>query len=70
MTYQGERNFIVWLLDKNGAKVPGGLLANETTGPFEGSRAIQVPKDDIYLLQVQADGPWVVQVEEIVLGAQ
>jgi hypothetical protein len=54
---------------KKGAKVPGGLIANET-GPFEGSRAIQVPKDDIYLLQVQADGSWVVQGEQIMLGAE
>ena len=69
MSHRGDRNFIVWLLDKNGAKVPGGLVANEQ-GPFEGSRAIQVPKDDIYLLQVEANGPWVVQVEEIMLGAQ
>ncbi len=49
MTHQGERNFIVWLFDKNEARVNGGLLANGT-GPYEGSRAIQVPKDDIYIL--------------------
>ncbi len=55
MTHQGARNFIVRLLDKNGAPV-GGALANEI-GPFEGSRAVQVPKDDVYLLQVEADGP-------------
>jgi hypothetical protein len=68
MTHQGERNFIVWLLDKNGARVNGGLLANEVVGPYEGSRAIQVPKDDIYLLQVEADGAWSVKVEGLNLG--
>ena len=61
MNHQGSRNFIVHLLDKNGAKV-GGSLVNEI-GPFEGSKAIRVPKDDIYLFDVQADGPWTIQVE-------
>lgn len=67
MTHEGEGNFIVWLLDKNGVRVNGGLLANEV-GPYEGSRAIQVPKDDIYLLQVEADGIWSVEVEGLDLG--
>jgi hypothetical protein len=69
MTHEGDRNFMVWLLDKNGAQVPGGLLANEI-GPYEGSRAIQVPKDDIYLLQVEADGIWSVEVEGLNLGGR
>jgi hypothetical protein len=43
MIHEGDGNFIVWLLDKDGARVNGGLLANEM-GPYEGSRAIQVPK--------------------------
>jgi hypothetical protein len=41
MTHQGEKNFTVWLLDKNGERVNGGLLANEI-GAFDGSRSIQV----------------------------
>jgi hypothetical protein len=69
MTHQGSRNFTVWLLDKNGGQVNGGLLANEI-GSYEGSRAIQVPKDDIYLLQVEADGPWSVEVEGLNLGGR
>jgi hypothetical protein len=68
MTHRGQRNFIVRLLDRNGAPV-GGALANEI-GPFDGSRVVQIPKDDIYLLQVQADGSWVVQGEQIMLGAE
>ena len=68
MTHQGSKNFIVWLLDKNGARVTGGLLANEV-GPYEGSRAIQVPRDDIYLLQVEADGTWSVKAEGLNLGS-
>ena len=67
MTHEGDKNVTVWLLDKTGAQVPGGLLANEI-GRHEGSRAIQVPKDDIYLLQVEAEGLWSVQVEGLNLG--
>lgn len=59
LTHQGSSNFIVKLLDKNGASVGMGLV-NEI-GPFEGSKAVQIPKDDIYLLQVEADGPWAIQ---------
>jgi hypothetical protein len=69
MTHQGNNYFSVWLLDKNGARLPGGLLANEV-GPYEGSRAIQVPRDGIYLLQVEADGPWSVKVEGLNLGGR
>lgn len=61
MTHQGGRNFIVYLVNKDGTRV-GTSLVNEI-GPFEGSKAIQVPKDDIYLLDVQADGPWMIQVD-------
>jgi hypothetical protein len=60
MTHQGQHNFIVHLVDKNGKDV-GGSLANDI-GPFNGSKAIQVPRDDIYLLNVQADGSWTIQV--------
>ena len=62
MTHQGDRNFIVNLLDKNGADAGRGALVNEI-GPFNGSKAIQIPQDDIYLLQVQASGPWSITVE-------
>ncbi len=69
MTHQGEKNFTVWLLDKDGKWVNGGLLANEI-GPFDGSAAVQVPKDDIYLLQVEADGLWSVEVEGLNLAGR
>ena len=67
--HEGSKNFTVWLLDKNGARVNGGLLANEI-GPFEGSKAVQIPKDDIYLLQVEADGYWRVEWEGVFLTSQ
>ncbi len=61
MAHQGNRNFIVYLLDRNGARV-GPSLANEI-GSFSGSKAIQIPRDGTYLLQVEADGSWTIQVD-------
>jgi len=62
MTHQGNGNFIVDLLDENGASVIPMGLANEI-GPFEGSRAMQVPEDGVYLFAVQANGPWTIQID-------
>jgi len=62
LTHEGDGNFIVDLLDENGASaVPMGLV-NEI-GPFEGSRAVRVPEDGIFLFSVEADGPWTITVE-------
>lgn len=63
LAHQGQGNFIVELLDENGARAGlESLLVNEI-GSFEGSKAIRVPEDGIYLLRVEADGPWSSQVE-------
>jgi len=62
MTHQGGGNFIVDLLDENGASVVPMGLVNEI-GPFEGSRAMTVPDDGIYLFWVEADGPWTIKVD-------
>jgi hypothetical protein len=62
MSHQGDGNFIVDLLDENGASVVPMGLANEI-GPFDGSRAMQVPDDGIYLFSVQANGPWTIQID-------
>ena len=62
LTHQGDANFIVDLLDENGASmVPMGLV-NEI-GPFDGSRAMTVPDDGTYLFSVQANGPWTITVD-------
>lgn len=60
LSHQGNRNFIVYILDQNGRRVDS--LANEI-GSFSGSKAVQIPRDGTYLLQVEADGPWTVQVD-------
>jgi hypothetical protein len=65
MSHQGSQNFIVRLLDKNGASVGNlvnGTLAN-AIGPFNGAKSVQIPKDDIYLLQVEANGPWTIEIK-------
>jgi len=63
MTHQGNGHFSVHLLNKDGAQVGmESLLANDV-GPFDGSKAVRVSKDDVYLLQVDANGPWTIQVE-------
>jgi hypothetical protein len=62
MTHQGDANFIVDLLDENGASVLPIGLVNEI-GPFDGSRAMTVPDDGIYLFWVEANGPWTTKVE-------
>jgi hypothetical protein len=62
MTHEGDANFIVDLLDENGASVVPMGLVNEI-GPFEGSRAMTVPDDGIYLFWVEANGPWTIKVD-------
>jgi hypothetical protein len=62
MTHQGDANFIVDLLDENGASVVPMGLVNEI-GPFDGSRAMTVPDDGIYLFWVEANGPWTIKVD-------
>ena len=62
MKHQGNANFIVDLLDENGASVVPMGLVNEI-GPFEGSRAMTVPNDGIYLFWVEANGPWTIKID-------
>jgi hypothetical protein len=62
MTHQGESNFIVTLLDDEGAEV-GSSLMNEI-GPIDSSQAVQIPEDGTYLLNVDADGAWTIRVQQ------
>jgi hypothetical protein len=63
MTHQGSGHFGVHLRNKDGSRLGmESLLANDV-GAFDGSKAVRIPKEDIYLLQVDADGPWTIQVE-------
>jgi hypothetical protein len=62
LTHQGDGNFIVDMLNQNGASVDPMGLVNEI-GSFEGSTTVTVPEDGIYLFQVEANGPWTISVE-------
>lgn len=54
----GSSNFIVVLLDHSGNWVD--LIANEI-GSSSGSALVQVPASGLYMLDVEADGPWSVE---------
>jgi hypothetical protein len=62
MEHQGDANFIVDLLDEEGNSVSMMGLVNEI-GPFNGSTAERVPEDGVYMLSVQANGPWTITIE-------
>jgi len=58
LKYDGDGNFIIWLLDKDGNKIE--LLVNEISS-FDGSKAIGLNKG-IYLLDVTGEGNWQIDV--------
>ncbi len=60
MTHQEDGYFSVTLLNKDGQW--DSLLASQV-GPFDGSKAVRIPKNDVYLLQVETRGPWTIQVQ-------
>lgn len=61
MTHTGSRNFGIWLYDSNGERLE--LLVNDI-GNFNGSKAVQIPANGEYLLDVSADGPWTVIIKQ------
>jgi len=58
MTYSGEGNFVVRLLDAKGEKV-GGSVANEI-GAWSGTRTVKIPSTGKYVLDIDASGPWII----------
>jgi len=59
ITHNGTANFAVWLDDANGKHVD--LLAN-TIGTFDGTKAEDIDRTDIYLLDIDADGEWKIDI--------
>jgi len=59
LKYEGSEQFIVTVLEESGNPVV--LLANRT-GPCEGSRIVTLVGDALYTLDVDATGPWNVDV--------
>lgn len=60
MRHDGWRNFAIWLMDRNGQRID--LLVNEI-GPFDGVKAIRIPRSDVYIMDVTADGNWSITFE-------
>lgn len=61
MKHSGESNFIITVLHQSGDRIES--LVNEI-GFFDGSKAFQVPSSGKYLLDVSADGPWEVSIQQ------
>jgi uncharacterized repeat protein (TIGR01451 family) len=60
LEHTGQSNFIVWLLDANGERID--LLVNKI-GNFSGSKAINIASTGNYLLNIDADGAWSIEIE-------
>jgi hypothetical protein len=61
LTHSGKRHFGVWLIDARGTRI--ALLAN-AVGNFNGSKAVGINLRGQYLINVDADGGWVIQVQQ------
>lgn len=59
-TYKGQHNFIVTLKDSD-AKVVA-LVANEI-GSISGSKSVNIRESGTYLLDVEAEGKWTLDIE-------
>ena len=59
--HDGDRNFIVWLLNDEGDQID--LLVNKI-GEFDGSKALCVTKQGDYILDISADGSWTITIEQ------
>lgn len=57
--HEGSSNFVVRLLDSKGRE--GQTLFNQI-GEFAGTRGFEIREPGQYLLDVQADGPWKVEI--------
>jgi hypothetical protein len=60
-THNGGSNFIVHLLAPNGSI--SQFLVNEI-GPVDQSRVVNIPATGMFLLDVDADGDWVVELQQ------
>jgi hypothetical protein len=61
MTHVGSANFAITLMNSDGERIQ--LLVNEI-GSFNGSKAVSIPKNGEYILDVSASGKWTVKIEQ------
>ena len=62
MSSNAPRNFSTKLLDENGEQKE--LLA-DVIGAYSGSRAVQIEKPDLYILEVESNAKWTINVVPI-----
>lgn len=62
MRYEGEGRFTVTLMELSGN--PVSLLANQE-GTYSGAKLMMLSRDTFYLLDVEADGPWTISIENV-----
>ena len=62
LKHNGSRNFAVWL-DNQATGDHEDLLVNEI-GSWQGSRATSVTASGKYLFEVNADGPWSIEITQ------
>ena len=60
MNYQGSGNFVVVVLESGGRAVD---LAANKTGPYQGAHLVSLRSEVNYLLNVEADGPWTIDIK-------
>ncbi|HTQ38990.1 MAG TPA: hypothetical protein VMJ32_08175 [Pirellulales bacterium] len=61
VNHDGDSNLVIRLLDRNGKEID--TVFNQI-GKFTGQRAMNVPKGDTCLLDVQADGNWTANIRQ------
>jgi hypothetical protein len=61
VSYAGPGIFTLTLFDQSG-QIRSELF--NTTGAFAGSRAVKIARGDIFLLNIRADGQWMLSVEQ------
>lgn len=66
LEHRGRDRFVVLLLDDR-AEVVARLA--DASGDFTGSKAVRVPRSGSYLLDIQADGDWMVRLRDAPVGA-
>lgn len=62
-SHSGERNFIAELKDENGNSVE--LIVNDI-GNYSGQKAVTVPTADAYYLEIDADGSWDFEIDQVI----
>lgn len=62
MNYTGTTSpFLVTLMTSNGETITE--LANQQTGPFSGQKTVLLEQGVVYIIDVEAGGPWTLQVQ-------